>query len=231
MIMTSLEEKKMMIEKGRQALAQGLFPESILEGIQNESLREDVSKQIFASPANVKHETLSEAERQYLQSRLKLKFHFEDYLSLFLKFKSVAYLALIVALATLSTALIGFNANLYFGLISLLASASLLVLSFSREHIKKYILIAACAYGLLMLFELLTLGIPDPFIYSIDQDVLESNKGSLMKIINLLTPVLYCLIKLMVGGMLFFIHHKMEQYKKAKTAFESQRTQNTPAFA
>ncbi|WP_070138511.1 hypothetical protein [Crocinitomix algicola] len=95
----SLEEKRKLIERGRQELSNGVFPNLTLESIKDSRLRKDVSKSIF-NLSGERFDDLPKEEKEKRKTRLKVILKFEDYLLSFIMFRNAAYILLIIGLIT-----------------------------------------------------------------------------------------------------------------------------------
>lgn len=218
-VTTLLKEKQQLIEKGRKLLENKIFPDEILTNIKDDSLRKDVSKEIF-TPNNVRFDDLSSEEKQKRKESLKVQLAYHSHLQSFANFKGITYFLLIVGLITLITAILRINQNLYFGLITTLIGGVLLFISLDYKKIVSYSLKIAIAYAVLYLIELAVFQIPSPYIQAIGSDVLSSRRGGLTKIINLISPYVYVTLRVCLGVFLFQIYTTQKKFLQEKQRFE-----------
>ncbi|AWL77895.1 hypothetical protein DKB58_02445 [Capnocytophaga canimorsus] len=214
-----LREKQHIIEKGRELLSNKIFPDEVLVNIRDERLRKDIAKEIF-TPNDIRFEDLSKEEQVKRRESLKVQLLFGEYLQSFATLKSITYLLLIVGLITLITAILHINNNLYFGIITSFIGILLFLISLDREKVVKYSLKIAIIYSVLYLIELIILKIPMPYIQPINVDVLESRRGALTKIVNLVSPYLYVILRIVAGVFLFKIYTVQQKFIEGKRKFK-----------
>ncbi|CEN46788.1 conserved hypothetical protein [Capnocytophaga canimorsus] len=58
-----------------------------------------------------------------------------------------------------------------------------------------------------------------PYIQPINVDVLESRRGALTKIVNLVSPYLYVILRIVVGVFLFKIYTAQQKFIEGKRKF------------
>ncbi|ATA76472.1 conserved membrane hypothetical protein [Capnocytophaga canimorsus] len=213
-----LREKQRLIDKGRELLSNKIFPDEVLVNIRDERLRKDIAKEIF-TPNDIRFEDLSKEEQVKRRESLKVQLLFSEYLHSFVTLKSITYLLLIIGLITLITAILHINNNLYFGIITSFIGILLFLISLDREKVVKYSLKIAIIYSVLYLIELIILKIPMPYIQPINVDVLESRRGALTKIVNLVSPYLYVILRIVVGVFLFKIYTAQQKFIEGKRKF------------
>lgn len=215
----SLEAKKQLIKEGQFLLNKGIFPNTVLESIEEPRLRKDVANQIF-NPTEEKFEKLSKEEQDIKKSRLNIILKFNDYIQSLNMFKNGSYLLLTLGIITLGSALLKINDNYIFGLLTLVIGIVILIISLNRKILLKTTLYIAIAYLAITLLELIVFKLPSPYIYAIDTNVLASRRGALPKVINLITPIAYVTIRLSLAG--FFINAYLQQksFIKIKNEFE-----------
>lgn len=216
----SLEEKRKLIERGRQELSNGVFPNLTLESIKDSRLRKDVSKSIF-NLSGEKFDDLPKEEKEKRKNRLKVILKFEDYLLSFIMFRNASYILLIIGLITFFSSFIGADNNLFFGVITLIIGFSILLISLNKKLVLKFILTVGILYIVIYLLELLFLGLPSPYLYVIDNDILASRRGAIPRIFNVLTPYIYIIARLVIGWVIFAAYKKQLNFIKAKTEYET----------
>lgn len=212
--MSILEEKNRLIEEGTKALEQGKFPRDVLESIKDKRLRKDVSQRIF-NPSNVKFDSLSKEEKEHRKARLNVKLLFEEYLLSFTLFKNTSYLLLITGIATI------FGNNSIGGLITIILGLLLLFVSFSKSRIIKTARYITLAYFAITIIELIIVGIRFSYTDAISDDILVSRRGAMLKIVNVLIPFSYLIVRLVCTAFLWMTHVKQTKFFKAQEAFEN----------
>lgn len=214
-----LKEKQQLISKSRELLANKVFPDEVLIGIKDERLQKEVAKEVFV-PNNIRFEDLSKEEQVERKKTLKVQLLFNRYLASFLVFKSSVFLLLIVGIITLITAILHINTNLYFGIITSLIGILLFFVAYDKKKVVAYCLKIAIIYSVLYLVELIVLKIPAPYIQVVGSDVLKSQRGALTKIINLVSPYLYVVFRIIIGVFLFQVYVTQQKFIEAKREFE-----------
>ena len=171
-------------------LAQGKYPAELLEQIKDERLLKEVMKEMMPS-AGTAYELLNDEEKQQRDHLLALNIKFRDYLYSFILCKNIGYLLLITALLVGISAVMQFNNNGIFGVLSLLNGALLLYLATEKKKLLHYPWQLFCVFLLFYIIELVVWQVPSPFLYFIDTDVLASRHEAKMKLANLATPLIY----------------------------------------
>lgn len=215
----SLEDKNRLIKEGQAQLKKGIFPNLILESINESRLRKDVEKQIF-NPSGEKFDNLSKEDQDIKKSRLAIILKFNDYIQALNIFKNGAYLLLILGIITLGSALLKINNNHIFGLLTFISGLIILIASSNRKLLLKTTLYIVIVYLVFTLLELIIFKLPSPYIYAISNNVLENRRGALPKIINLISPFVYLTIRLSL--VVFFIgaYLKQQSFFKIKSKYE-----------
>ncbi|WP_315060907.1 hypothetical protein [Capnocytophaga leadbetteri] len=171
-------------------LAQGKYPAELLEQIKDERLLKEVMKEMMPSAGTV-YELLNDEEKQQRNHLLALNIKFRDYLYSFILCKNIGYLLLITALLVGISAVMQFNNNGIFGVLSLLNGALLLYLATEKKKLLHYPWQLFCVFLLFYIIELIVWQVPSPFLYFIDTDVLASRHEAKMKLANLATSLIY----------------------------------------
>ena len=189
-ITEKLAYKERLITRAKMILAQKKYPAELLEQIKDERLLKEVMKEMMPS-AGTAYELLNDEEKQQRDRLLALNIKFRDYLYGFMLCKNIGYLLLITALLVGISAVMQFNNNGIFGVLSLLNSALLLYLATEKKKLLHYRWQLFYALLLLYIIELIVWQTPSPFLYFIDADVLASRHEAKMKLANLATPLIY----------------------------------------
>ena len=189
-ITEKLAYKERLITRAKMILAQGRYPAELLEQIKDERLIKEVMKEMMPS-AGTAYELLNDEEKQQRDRLLALNIKFRDYLYGFMLCKNIGYLLLITALLVGISAVMQFNNNGIFGVLSLLNGALLLYLATKKKELLHYHWQLFCAFLLFYIIELIVWQFPSPFLYFIDNDVLSSRYEAKMKLVNLATPLVY----------------------------------------
>ena len=129
--------KERLITRAKVILAQGKYPTELLEQIKDERLLKEVMKEMMPS-AGTAYELLNDEEKQQRDRLLALNIKFRDYLYGFMLCKNIGYLLLITALLVGISAVMQFNNNGIFGVLSLLNSALLLYLATEKKKLLYY---------------------------------------------------------------------------------------------
>jgi len=189
-ITEKLAYKERLITRAKMILAQGKYPAELLEQIKDERLLKEVMKEMMPS-AGTAYELLNDEEKQQRDHLLALNIKFRDYLYSFILCKNIGYLLLITALLVGISAVMQFNNNGIFGVLSLLNGALLLYLATEKKKLLHYPWQLFCVFLLFYIIELVVWQVPSPFLYFIDTDVLASRHEAKMKLANLATPLIY----------------------------------------
>ena len=189
-ITEKLAYKERLITRAKMILAQRKYPAELLEQIKDERLLKEVMKEMMPS-AGTAYELLNDEEKQQRDHLLALNIKFRDYLYSFILCKNIGYLLLITALLVGISAVMQFNNNGIFGVLSLLNGALLLYLATEKKKLLHYPWQLFCVFLLFYIIELVVWQVPSPFLYFIDTDVLASRHEAKMKLANLATPLIY----------------------------------------
>ena len=189
-ITEKLAYKERLITRAKMILAQRKYPAELLEQIKDERLLKEVMKEMMPS-AGTAYELLNDEEKQQRDHLLALNIKFRDYLYSFILCKNIGYLLLITALLVGISAVMQFNNNGIFGVLSLLNGALLLYLATEKKKLLHYPWQLFCVFLLFYIIELIVWQVPSPFLYFIDTDVLASRHEAKMKLANLATPLIY----------------------------------------
>ena len=189
-ITEKLAYKERLITRAKMILVQGKYPAELLEQIKDERLLKEVMKEIMPS-AGTAYELLNDEEKRQRDHLLALNIKFRDYLYSFILCKNIGYLLLITALLVGISAVMQFNNNGIFGVLSLLNGALLLYLATEKKKLLHYSWQLFCVFLLFYIIELIVWQVPSPFLYFIDTDVLASRHEAKMKLANLATPLIY----------------------------------------
>ena len=189
-ITEKLAYKERLITRAKMILAQGKYPAELLEQIKDERLLKEVMKEMMPS-AGTAYELLNDEEKQQRDHLLALNIKFRDYLYSFILCKNIGYLLLITALLVGISAVMQFNNNGIFGVLSLLNGALLLYLATEKKKLLHYPWQLFCVFLLFYIIELIVWQVPSLFLYFIDTDVLASRHEAKMKLANLATPLIY----------------------------------------
>ena len=189
-ITEKLAYKERLITRAKMILAQRKYPAELLEQIKDERLLKEVMKEMMPS-AGIAYELLNDEEKQQRDHLLALNIKFRDYLYSFILCKNIGYLLLITALLVGISAVMQFNNNGIFGVLSLLNGALLLYLATEKKKLLHYPWQLFCVFLLFYIIELIVWQVPSPFLYFIDTDVLASRHEAKMKLANLATPLIY----------------------------------------
>ena len=187
--------KERLITRAKVILAQGKYPTELLEQIKDERLLKEVMKEMMPS-AGTAYELLNDEEKQQRDRLLALNIKFRDYLYGFMLCKNIGYLLLITAILVGISAMMQFNNNSVFAILSLLNGALVLYLATEKKKLLHYRWQLFYAFLLLYIIELIVWQTPSPFIYFIDNDILASRHGAKMKLANLITPLVYEVVRL-----------------------------------
>ena len=189
-ITEKLAYKERLITRAKMILAQEKYPAELLEQIKDERLLKEVMKEMMPS-AGTAYELLNDEEKQQRDHLLALNIKFRDYLYSFILCKNIGYLLLITALLVGISAVMQFNNNGIFGVLSLLNGVLLLYLATEKKKLLHYPWQLFCVFLLFYIIELIVWQVPSPFLYFIDTDVLASRHEAKMKLANLATPLIY----------------------------------------
>ena len=213
-ITEKLAYKERLITRAKMILAQGKYPAELLEQIKDERLLKEVMKEMMPS-AGTAYELLNDEEKQQRDHLLALNIKFRDYLYSFILCKNIGYLLLITALLVGISAVMQFNNNGIFGVLSLLNGALLLYLATEKKKLLHYSWQLFCVFLLFYIIELIVWQVPSPFLYFIDPDVLASRHGAKMKLANLITPLVYEAVRLVALLGIYKGFKKISQFVKA----------------
>ena len=206
--------KERLITRAKVILAQGKYPTELLEQIKDERLLKEVMKEMMPS-AGTAYELLNDEEKQQRDRLLALNIKFRDYLYGFMLCKNIGYLLLITAILVGISAMMQFNNNSVFAILSLLNGALVLYLATEKKKLLHYHWQLFYALLLLYIIELIVWQTPSPFIYFIDHDILASRHGAKIKLANLVTPLVYEAVRLVALLGIYKGFKKISQFVKA----------------
>ena len=213
-ITEKLTYKERLITRAKMILAQKKYPAELLEQIKDERLLKDIMKEMMPS-AGTAYDLLNDEEKQQRDLLLALNIKFRDYLYGFMLCKNIGYLLLITALLVGISAVMQFNNNGIFGVLSLLNSALLLYLATEKKKLLHYRWQLFYVFLLFYIIELIVWQFPSPFLYFIDVDVLASRHEAKMKLANLATPLVYEGVRLAALLGIYKGFKKISQFVKA----------------
>ena len=206
--------KERLITRAKVILAQGKYPAELLEQIKDERLLKEVMKEMMPS-AGTAYELLNDEQKQQRDRLLALNIKFRDYLYGFMLCKNIGYLLLITAILVGISAMMQFNNNSVFAILSLLNGALVLYLATEKKKLLHYRWQLFYAFLLLYIIELIVWQTLSPFIYFIDNDILASRHGAKMKLANLITPLVYEAVRLVALLGIYKGFKKISQFVKA----------------
>lgn len=206
--------KERLITRAKVILAQGKYPTELLEQIKDERLLKEVMKEMMPS-AGTAYELLNDEEKQQRDRLLALNIKFRDYLYGFMLCKNIGYLLLITAILVGISAMMQFNNNSVFAILSLLNGALVLYLATEKKKLLHYRWQLFYAFLLLYIIELIVWQTLSPFIYFIDNDILASRHEAKMKLANLITPLVYEAVRLVALLGIYKGFKKISQFVKA----------------
>ena len=196
-ITEKLAYKEKLITRAKMTLAQGKYPAELLEQIKDERLLKEVMKEMMPL-AGTAYELLNDEEKQQRDRLLALNIKFRDYLYGFMLCKNIGYLLLVTAILVGISAVMQFNNNGIFAVLSLLNGVLLLYLATEKKKLLHYRWQLFYVFLLLYIIELIVWKVPSPFVYFIDNDVLASKYEAKIKLANLATPLVYEGVRLVV---------------------------------
>lgn len=196
-ITEKLAYKEKLITRAKMTLAQGKYPAELLEQIKDERLLKEVMKEMMPL-AGTAYELLNDEEKQQRDRLLALNIKFRDYLYGFMLCKNIGYLLLVTAILVGISAVMQFNNNGIFAVLSLLNGVLLLYLATEKKKLLHYHWQLFYVFLLLYIIELIVWKVPSPFVYFIDNDVLASKHEAKIKLANLATPLVYEGVRLVV---------------------------------
>ena len=196
-ITEKLAYKEKLITRAKMTLAQGKYPDELLEQIKDERLLKEVMKEMMPL-AGTAYELLNKEEKQQRDRLLARNIKFRDYLYGFMLCKNIGYLLLVTAILVGISAVMQFNNNGIFAVLSLLNGVLLLYLATEKKKLLHYRWQLFYVFLLLYIIELIVWKVPSPFVYFIDNDVLASKYEAKIKLANLATPLVYEGVRLVV---------------------------------
>ena len=200
-----------IIKNGKEQIKKNRFSLELVSEIEKIKYRDKLLKKIFIQE-NIPFEKQTIEIKKRRKLIMDLKSSFYDYLNLFDKYKVTSFLLLGLSLIMLTFSLLKFNSNLLFGLLTLIQGGILFGISKNRKFSIKSILLVILIFALLLGLEFVVLGIPKPLFEMMSNDILEKKQGSLTRIINLLTPIIYILVKIGVLGILVYLFIKKKDF-------------------
>lgn len=151
---------------------------------------------------------------------MQLKSNLIDYYNLFDKYRLLSYTLFIIGGVLLITYILNLNTNLYFGIVNCLQALVLFAISLNRQLSIKTILPVALSFIVMLIAEFLLLGIPKPLIQGLNDDLLTNRIIGILKVINTLSPSIYCIIKITIVGLLIYAYLKKQAVFKSINSLE-----------
>ncbi len=216
-----LHQKKELIEEAKSLLKANIFPSEIIQNIREKRLREDISNQIFFPKDLKKFEDLNAIEKTQRNKQLKIQLEFINYIHALDRSRLIALIYIITGAIFTFFAVIKASENLTFGLITLVEGAAFFVFVFDRNRIVKWLPILTYSLGAAVVIELILLGLPEPLLSSLDQDILANRRGAFTKMVNAVSPMLYISLKLLlpIFGLIYTLQFR--KFFKLKSEFEA----------
>jgi len=207
-------------QQGVELLEKGIFPNELLEPIKDKRLRTDLSNNIFYPKGSPKAHELSNEERAERAKRLKVELAFINKMSSVASLRRAPIVLIFIGLLVLVFATSNNNGNLAFGIITIIEAITLFVFIQDNISITKNInLISFIGLGALIL-EFAIFQFPNPVLTDIDNNILDSRRGALLKIVNLISPFVYVVSKVGVFAMFFYVRNNIVNFMKEKESFE-----------
>lgn len=211
-------------EQGIELLQSGIFPDKVLDQIRDKRLRDDLSNKIFYPKDSPKPNELSKEEKSERAKRLKIELAFIDKMSGIDSFRKIPVLLLLIGLLMILFSSFKNNGNIPFGIITIVEAIILFVFATNNNSITKNInLIAFISLGLLIL-EFAFFQLPNPVLTDLDNNILESRRGALLKIVNLLSPFIYIISKAGIFAVFFYVRSNIKKFNEQKKIFEKHAT-------
>lgn len=213
-----LRQKK--AEQGIELLQSGVFPDVILDQIKDKRLRDDLSDKIFYPKDAPKANELSEEEKAERAKRLKVELAFINKMSSIDSFIRIPIVLFFIGLLMLLFVTFKNNGNLPFGIITIVEAIILFAFASNNNSITKNInLIAFVGLGLLIL-EFAIFQFPNPVLTDLDNNILDSRRGALLKIVNLISPFIYITSKVGIFAVFFYVKNNIKKFTEKKKNFE-----------
>jgi hypothetical protein len=216
------KEREKAAQKGIEILKTNTFPNELLQNIKDKRVRVDLSDKIFYPKDGPKHDELSPEEKKDRAKRLIVELAFIKKMSALDSFRKSAYILAITGLIMLVLSVANNNGNLAIALITTASSAVLYGFGMKNEYILKHASTILLAFVCLFAIEMAIFKVPNPALSNMSNDVLASRRGALLQIVNLMSPYLYLVTKVLVIGILFYTKTAIVNLGEIKRTFESQ---------
>lgn len=221
--MNSLQVRQ-KAEEGKYLLKRGVFPDEILIDIKNPILRKEVSDEIFYPSEGPKHSELSKIEKDKRSKRLKIELAFINKMDGLSTFNKLPIYLLFIGLVMLVLTITNNNGNFPFGIITATEGVLLFLFTKSFKEIIKNIQPITIIFTSLIVLELIIFRIPNNPLTFLDDDILSSKLGAILKILNLMSPLLYVVLKVAILGVILMVKNKIKTFRIAKSKFENSTT-------
>lgn len=209
------------VTEGKYLLKRGIFPDEILINIRNSELRKEVSSQILYPQDEPKYSELSKIEKDKRSKRLKIELAFINQMHGLSIFNKLSTFLLFIGLIMLVLSAVNKNGNLPFGIITVVEGFLIYLFTRSFLDIIKNIQFIFLIFAALIILELIVFKIPNRPLTFLNNDILSSKWGAILKIINLMSPLIYIALKIVIWGVILIVKNKIQLFNKAKNEFEN----------
>lgn len=220
-------ELDLLAQKGRAALSEGRFPSELLEQVKEREKRKSLFDSIFTPQYRQITNQLSEEEKLRRGKLLSVEMAFEHYMRSIRVFRLNALMLVLIGVIMITFELVRPLNGLAFGMITLMESAVVVLVSMNQVYIRKY--------GLLLFYSLIGSSIieiaffqfPIPVLYGSNIDVTSRLEG-FWQIFNGISPFLYIAAKFGILISIAFSSGRVRRFIQCKADFESDsKGQNT----
>ena len=214
-------ERSQIIERGKALFNSNVFPNEFLENVTDKRIRADLCKSIF-TPKDLKpFNEATQFEKITRGRQLKIPLEFINYLHALDRTKPLGYIYFLVGVIVLAFAIISSPDNLSFALITISEGIALIIILRNAKNIITYHRTVLYLIIILLLLEFSILNLPDPVLTISNLHVLESKRGTIVLILNQISPYIYLMLKSCIPIFLTLHLIGFAKFNKLKVEFEN----------
>mmetsp|Transcript_38890 Transcript_38890/g.50912 ORF Transcript_38890/g.50912 Transcript_38890/m.50912 type:complete len:231 (+) Transcript_38890:50-742(+) len=213
-------ELDILVKEGRSAVSNGLFPSEILEQVKDKQKRKWLFDAIFSSHYRHISNKMSETEKLRRGKLLSVEMAFEHYMKSMQVFRFNALMLVAIGIIMITFELIRPMNGLAFGMITLIESSVVVLVSLNQKYIRKYGLLLFNALVASSVIEIAFFQFPIPVFYGSNVDVTSRLEG-FWQIFNGLSPFIYIAAKFGILISIAFSSDRVRKFIQRKADYEA----------